>query len=360
MGEVKGCMILSGETKKRYGAFWEGGAYGRCCLYLTAPSGANSAGRPVPADVAQAWEDLDLRTQIALWDAENTLYYADGFPSVFTNFGPGCLAAMIGGTYRWARDTVWFENEPVITDWEGAPAPVLDRESAMYRLADTLTEKLMAAGEGRFFTSVTDIGGTYDILAALRGTQALLLDLYEHPKEVLAYAERLRPVWIEYFRQYAERAIARQGGMTSWMPIWSDKPWYPLQCDFSAMISPEMFGEFILPGLRYYTERIDRSVYHLDGPGELPHVRHLLSLPRLSAIQWTPGSGNEDVGHERWFGLYEEIQAAGKGLVLLGVHPEELERLLRHVSTKGLYVSCGAGAGDAKELIRMADGYGVK
>jgi 5-methyltetrahydrofolate--homocysteine methyltransferase len=269
---------------------------------------------------------------------------------------------MLGGTCKWAEETVWFENEPVITDWESAPAPVLDRDAAMYRLADALTEKLMAAGRdgGRFFTSITDIGGTYDILAALRGTQALLMDLYEHPAEVRAYAERLRPAWVGYFRQYAGRAIARQGGMTAWMPIWSDKPWYPLQCDFSAMISPEMFGEFILPDLRYYTEQMDRSVYHLDGPGERPHLRRLLSLPRLNAIQWTPGPGSDGAGDERWFGLYEEIQAAGKGLVLLGVRPEELEPLLRHVSAKGLYVTCRAGAGDAQELIRMADGYGVK
>ena len=349
-------MILSDETKRRYSAFWACEAAGRCCLYLTAPSGTGSTDRPVAIDVAQAWEDLDFRVRRAVWDAERSRYYAEGFPSVFVNFGPGCLAAMIGGTYRWAEGTVWFENEPVIAGWESAPAPVLYRESPMYRLADALTEKLIEAGRGRFYTSLTDIGGTYDILAALRGTQALLLDLYEHPEEVLAYAQRLRPVWMGYFLQYAKRSAARQGGVTAWMPIWSDRPWYPLQCDFSAMISPEMFGEFILPDLRYYTEQIGRSVYHLDGPGELPHVRHLLSLPRLNAIQWTPGSGSEDVGHPRWFGLYEEIQAAGKGLVLLGVRPDELETLLRHVSPKGLYISCRARAEDAGEVVRIAEG----
>ena len=352
-------MLLSDETKKRYGAFWAGEAYGRCCLYLTAHTGAR--GRPAASGIAQAWEDADLRTQMALWDTENTLYYAEGFPSVFTNFGPGCLAAMLGGTYRWARDTVWFENEQVITDWDAPPAPALHRDSAMYRMAEALTEQLLSAGENRFFTSVTDMGGAYDILAALRGTQTLLLDLYDRPDAVLSYIERLQPAWLAYFRHCAGRALARQGGMTAWMPIWSDRPWYPLQCDFSAMISPEMFARFVLPDLRWQTERLDRSVYHLDGPGQLPHLRHLLSLPRLNAIQWTPGTGNEDLHHERWFGLYEEIQAAGKGLVLLGVRPDKLETLLRRVSARGLYVSCrAANAAEAGELIRMADSFGVK
>lgn len=352
-------MILSDETKKRYDAFWAGDAYERCCLYLTSPSGAGNS-PPVPADLAQKWEDAGFRARQAVRQTNNTLYYADGFPSVFPNFGPGCLAAMLGGSYQWAEGTVWFENAPVVTDWSNPPAPTLRRDSAMYQLVEELTGQLLHAGEELFFTSITDIGGSYDILASLRGTQNLLLDLYMEPAAVKAYVQRLQPVWMGYFQHCASRLIARQGGMTSWMPIWSDKPYYPLQCDFSAMISPEMFGEFVLPDLRWQTQRMDRSIYHLDGPGQLPHVRRLLSLPRLDAIQWVPGSGAQDVCDEHWFGLYEEIQAAGKGLVLLGVALEGLEKLLRHVSTRGLYISCGADAATAEEVIRIADGYGVK
>jgi len=353
-------MHPSPQSQQRLHAFWACDAYERCCLHITASAGKQ--GRPTPpADVTQAWEDLDLRTQAALWNIENTLHFAEAVPSVFVNFGPGCLAAMIGGTHRWAPSTVWFENEPVIAGWQNPPPPVLNKKGEMYRLADAFTEKLLAAGEGKFLTSVTDIGGSYDILAALRGTQALLLDLYDNPEEVKAYAERLQPVWMAYFNRYAERTIARQGGVTNWMSIWSDTPWYPLQCDFSYMISPDMFAEFILPDLHWYTERLHRSVYHLDGPGELPHVRHLLSLPRLNAIQWTAGDGNEPIWHERWYPLFEEIQSAGKGLVLLGVPPEHLEPLLRRLSTKGLYISTrAANAAQANEIIRMAERYGVK
>ena len=351
---------MTTETKQRYHAFWDGNAFERCCLYLTGRSGAR--GGPRPESLTRKWEDPEYRAREALWHAENTIYYADAFPAAFVNCGPGCLSAMLGGTYRWAESTVWFENEPVITDWATAPAPALQRSSTMYQLVDTLTGRLLDAGKDgeNFFTTLTDIGGAYDILAALRGTQNLLLDLHDHPAKVIAWVERLRPVWLAYFRQYCARLLARQGCVTAWMRIWSDRPWYPLQCDFAAMISPEMFGAFVLPDLRRMTEQMDRSVYHLDGPGQLPHVEQLLSLPRLNAVQWTPGDGNESLGHPRWFGLYEEIQRAGKGLVLLGVKPGELEPLLRRVSTKGLYISCGADAATARELVRMAEKFGVK
>ena len=41
------------------------------------------------------------------------------------------------------------------------------------------------------------------------------------------------------------------------MPIYSEKPYYPLQCDFSAMISPDMFEEFVLPELRYHLSYLE-------------------------------------------------------------------------------------------------------
>ena len=350
------CMILNDEQKKHYEAFWAGDAYGRCCLNITAPAPKEGAAPAEPGEPAQKWEDARRRLERFIWDLERTAFFADAFPGFFVDFGPGNLTSMIGGTHKWAWDTVWFENEQVITDWETPPLPAVDKNSQMYRLVEELTSCMLNAGEGRFLTSITDFGGTYDIIAALRGTQTLLTDLYEYPDEIKAYAGKLRPVWMSYFNEQANRLLARQGGMTSWMPIWSNRPYCPLQCDFSAMISPDMFEEFILPDLRYQTENLPRSIYHWDGPGEIPHLKHLLSLPRLNAIQWTPGAGRENVGHECWFGLYEEIQAAGKGLVLLGMDPDNLENLLKHVSSKGLYIQTGAkDAAHAFELIRAAE-----
>ncbi|MCL2508743.1 MAG: hypothetical protein FWF05_06165 [Oscillospiraceae bacterium] len=349
---------LSDTAKKRYTAFWDNDAFGRFCLHLSMRLNKTEAPPAAPEDVAGRWEDIDYRTRHYDWQAASSRFFAEGFPRSFVNFGPGCLAAMIGGSYKWAEDTVWFENGKVITDWDSPPPPALDEASAMYRLTKALTQSLLDSGQS--CVSVSDMGGTYDIVAALRGTQDLLMDLYEYPEQVKAYVKKLQPVWRDYFLRYAGRLIAAQGGMTSWMPIWSDKTYYPLQCDFSAMISPDMFEEFVLPDLAYQSGYMKRSVYHLDGPGELPHLRHLLSLPRLNAIQWTSGAGNPDVDDACWHDLYREIQAAGKGLVLLGVRPENLESLLDSFSPKGLFVSCGVSdEAQAKELIRAADCRGA-
>ena len=346
-------MLITEEQARRYTAFWDRTPTDRACLYLSSWDGA--AGFAQPETPIQKWEDLDYREALDVYCIRHTRYHAEGFPSVFTNFGPGCLSAMIGGSFKSAPDTVWFETMPhFIEDFDAPPMPVLRRESPMYRLVEDYSERLLSHGD-LFYTSVCDIGGTFDIIASLRGTENLLYDLYDYPDEVKAFRDRLEPLWKDYFLEQTRRLFERQGCMTSWMPIWSDKAYYTLQCDFCAMLSPQMFGAFILPDLRVQTEMMPRSVYHLDGPGELPHLDQLLSLPRLNAIQWVSGAGNPPSDDPCWFDTIKRIQAAGKGVILLGVRIEALETLLKNVSQTGLYITCGVrDEKEAAEIEEMA------
>ena len=145
------------------------------------------------------------------------------------------------------------------------------------------------------------------------------------------------------------------------MPIWCRQCYAPLQCDFSAMLSPDMFKEFVLPDLVELTEFLDKSIYHLDGPGEIPHVDHLLTIPRLNAIQWTSGAGNCDVTDACWFEMYDKIQAAGKGLVLFVERPDQLEPLLHHLSPRGVFLSVYPKDDyDAGKIIEMIEKIGAR
>lgn len=335
--------MLSEASKKRYSAFWQNEATDRFLVYLSAPDGSKS---PAP-DFSGLTEDevnwkvrMDFEFRV-LREKERILhtnYYCDGFPTVFTDFGPGSLAACIGGNFQVAKDTVWFDRNPIIKNWDSYPEIKIYRNSEMWQATDTYTKMLCESGKGIFYTSIADIGGTLDIAASLRGTSELLFDVYDNPEQVKELVKKIQPVWKEAFFHLKSITDSYQDGVTSWMPIWCEKAYFPLQCDFSAMLSADMFEEFVLPDLIYQTEYLDHSIYHLDGPGELQHVDHLLSIPRLNAIQWIPGAGNADVADECWFELYQKIQAGGKGLVLFVNRPELLENLLKHISPKGVYI----------------------
>lgn len=335
--------MLSEESKKRYSAFWANDAIDRFLVFLSAP-GEDMPPAPQFPELSQEeinWKvrmDFDFRVQQDLAWAQHTNFYCDGFPSIFTNFGPGSLAACIGGNFELAKDTIWFDRNPIIQDWNNYPEIKLYKDSVMWKATDEYTKRLCEAGKGIFYTSIADIGGTYDIIASLRGSQELLYDMYDYPEKVKELAKKIQPIWKEEFFHLKAITDQYQDGVTSWMPIWCKDAYFPLQCDYSAMVSPDMFEEFILPDLVYQTEYLDHSIYHLDGPGQLPHLDHLLSIPRLNAIQWMPGAGNADVGDPCWFDMYDKIQAAGKGLVMYIHQPELLENLLKHISPKGVYI----------------------
>ena len=93
--------MITEEVKRQHEAFWHQEAFGRCCLYLTAPK-AETPPREKPRDLKQMWEDIPWRVRREQQSLEDTLLLGDAIPSVFTNFGPGCLTACIGGTHKWS------------------------------------------------------------------------------------------------------------------------------------------------------------------------------------------------------------------------------------------------------------------
>jgi hypothetical protein len=106
------------------------------------------------------------------------------------------------------------------------------------------------------------------------------------------------------------------------------------QCDFSAMISADMFAEFMLPVLSEMCERVSYCMYHWDGPGAICHQELLLSIEKLAMLQWTPGAGAEPAWHSRWWPLYHRTVDAGKRIFIGGGDLEALRRLRKEFGAK--------------------------
>jgi 5-methyltetrahydrofolate--homocysteine methyltransferase len=128
------------------------------------------------------------------------------------------------------------------------------------------------------------------------------------------------------------------------------------QCDFSAMISPAMFADFMMPVLKEMTARVDHCIYHWDGPGAIPHHDLLLSLPDLDVLQWTPGAGAALTTDPCWWPLYHKtIDAEKKVMIgiegiddLLAMHREfgpKLKQFLIQMRAESL--------NEAKEILRL-------
>jgi len=106
------------------------------------------------------------------------------------------------------------------------------------------------------------------------------------------------------------------------------------QCDFSCMISSEMFMEFEIPHLIQEAKVLDNSEYHLDGPGAIKHLPAICQVEDIDVIQWVPGAG--EPSGKNWLPLYKEIDALGKGQILFA-NQEEIKRLLTELKSHKLF-----------------------
>lgn len=239
---------------------------------------------------------------------EAARYYGDAYPKWWPNFGPGVLAAFLGAGVQWKPETAWFT--PLTLASLADLHPVYDPTNIWWQRVQEFVRSAVAAWGNQVAVGHTDLGGVLDVLASLRGTSQLLLDLCDAPEEVERLEVRITALWLRYYDELCALTEPIGHGTTCWGPCWFPGRGYMLQSDFSYMISPQMFERFVLPNLATCCEAMDYPFYHLDGPGQIKHLDMLLSLPRLRGIQWVPGEGNPPP--EEWLPLLKRIRDGGK------------------------------------------------
>jgi hypothetical protein len=316
------------EVRERLRVWWEGGEIGRPFLRLTAPreeplEDIPALPRPEGWLTHYSTMDFEYRVNNDIRRCVNQHYLADAVPTVHPCMGPNSLALYLGCTAVEAPGTVWFE--PCIDDPDDFEF-AYDPDNFYWDFTLRLTRALQEEGTGKFLFDFPDLIEGLDTLGAMRGTEKLLVDLIERPDWVHRSLRRITDLYFHYYDILYDLMRDEVGGSHFW--AWAPGRVAKLQCDISAMISPDMFAEFMVPVLREMCERLSYTIYHWDGPGALPHLDHLLSIPDLDAIQWTPGAGIEGCAHRRWWPLYHRILEAGKA-VFVGVGSLESLKAMR-------------------------------
>jgi hypothetical protein len=348
------------KIRQDYGLWWEG-KLKRPLIHVSMDG--YPADRPEPALPARWFTshyDLSVTPEAIVdrWDYNfsRKRWLGDGFPHIWPNFGPGVMPGLMGATLVNDEATTWFyPPEPkAIGDLHFRYQTnnlYLERIKALSRLSVERWQGLVQIG-------MTDLGGNLDVLSTYRPSEALLLDLYDHPEEVKRLAWETHDLWWRYYNEINSVLRPVNPGYTAWTPIFSAQPYYMLQCDFCYMISPAMCDEFVKPELAATCRKLTNSFYHLDGVGELPHLDSLLSIPELKGVQWIPGAGKPGMAH--WPEVYRRIRKAGK-LVQIGGRPEVLDAVAEQVgSAEGIITFTTFEPSQEKEARAFLKRYGAE
>jgi hypothetical protein len=289
-----------------------------------------------PASLEQRWLDPEYRARQAEYELAHTYFGGEAFPYYLPHIGPGNLATFIGSRPSYDAETVWYE--PCITDPDAHPALRFDPANPHFQEQMALVERGLSLSRGRFLVALPDLIENVDILASLRGTESLLLDMIERPHFVQRRVQEINDVFFQAFELIHRRVRDAWGGSCFVFSLWGPGRTAKVQCDACACFSPEMFARFVAPALGEQCRWLDHSLFHLDGTQCIVHLEGLLAIEGLDAVEFTPQAGKPQGGDPAWYDLYRRIRAGGKSVQAVEVKPREVIPLIEAVGPEGLYV----------------------
>ena len=322
-------------------------------------------GRPRPAAplLTQATcADLSIPADALIdrldWELAQRIYLGDAFPAVGMEcFGPGVAAAFIGARLDNSTGGVWFHPP--------SDCPIhdihfhYDPDNQWLRRVKEICAAGIRRWQGQVLIGMTDLGGVVDVLSTFRPGEQLLMDLYDYPDEVKRLTWEAHDLWHRFYRDINDTLQPLNPGYSDWSRIYSDRPFSMLQCDFSYMIGPAMFEEFVKPELDASCRKLDRSFYHLDGPGELPHLDSLVQIQHLGGVQWVPSPGDTNA---HWPLIARKVHAAGKRIQVLRGGFESIDLIMQTIGTgRGIqHSTIGAPLDVESEIRRRLARYGIR
>ena len=288
---------------------------------------------PAPRDLNQKWFDPEWRADYLDWYVAHSSLMADMLPVANTQLGPGSLAAILGGVFEGGEDTIWIHPNPNYSD-----DIVFNPNHPNYLLHKDLLKACKRKAQGHYYVGMPDLMEGLDVLAAIKGTDQVLLDTVMQPEMLEHQMQQINDIYFQVFDELYD--IIREGDemafcyFSSWAPGKMSK----LQSDISTMISVDDYRRFVQPFIREQCQKIDYTLYHLDGVGAMHHLDALLEIKELNAIQWTPGVGEPQGGSPKWYDLYKKILAHGKSIMACWVTLDELRPLLDNIGGDGVHL----------------------
>lgn len=282
------------------------------------------------------WKDMDDKYQDPQRIVDRYRYFCqthaflgESFPNLNIDFGPGSLASYLGSEIGFKEDTVWFNK--CLDSWDGVPKLTFDPENKWFKKHLQLAKDCQALAGDDFYVDMPDFMENIDVLASLRGAQDILFDLLDEPEMIGERIQEVTDIYYEYYDRFYDVIKDEEGGNAyTVFQIWGPGRTVKLQCDFSAMMSPEDFRKYIQPSLRSQSENVDHVLYHLDGPAAIKHMDALMEIEGIDALQWTSGDAGPDGTLPDWDVIYDKAIAAGKS-IWVKVYSGEFEDWIRNV-----------------------------
>jgi hypothetical protein len=265
---------------------------------------------------------------------ESRLFLAESAPCAWNGHATGLLPAVMAGAMvrrSSAPLTIWID--PVEGLYE-RPLPEFDETCPVYGFALQMMRRHLEVFAADCLLGSNSLLDPLTTLSLMRGVTELCVDLVERPEVVLRWCERLTDLYVRIVSEF--RAVRSESGRyedLSWTGMWAPWDFQTAQCDFSVMLSSEMFDRFVRPELERQVGLFQGTIWHLDGSHQVHHLEAICSFEKIRAIQWVE---NERKRAMERVDLFRRIRQLGKSLIIECADPDEAVALTKELGKDGL------------------------
>ncbi len=352
-------MSTPEEIVQRHRLFWRRGdtdrPIGTCWIGSRLPDELYAAARSIPVGRVMA-SDVHVEEFLVDYDRLQAIHQSvddDSFWVASPFFGLPWVEAILGCPVYYSGETFWVD--PIWPEWPAEiELPLPEGEAWLGKLLE-FTRALVERAGGRYGVATTLMRGPSDLAAAVRGHEAMIYDLYDHPAELERLLDVVTRIWIDVARRQLDVTPPIAGGYVSnFYRAWAPDRIVFTQEDASASYSPTLFRRFLLPADRAIADAFPCSIMHVHSPTVWP-VEQWLEIDSLSCVEINYDNNGPRL--PELLPLLRQIQER-KPLIIRGeLTVDEIGWIKRGLSPNGLLLNLVAwSVEDARTLVAALKG----
>ena len=177
-------------------------------------------------------------------------------------------------------------------------------------------KKLNDLSQGRFPVGAPIMRGEGDTVGALIGQTEFVYALYEEPEIIKKTLRKVVDSFLDIYAEMHRRNKPFHGGSSiGFYHVWAPGESLWFQEDISALLSPELYREFLLENERYFCGKYQYTLMHLH-PSSFHLLDDILCNENLKVLQVNKDVGGPSVN--QMLPYFKKVLEKKRGLVVWG------------------------------------------
>lgn len=326
------------EARERHRAFWAGKSLGRPLIYAVA---RNPEYRCVSWESSASRKSCDLNPFWHLNRIENDLsgivFTGDAMPAANLMVGLDITNTVMlaGGDYEYSSNGGQVYYKPGSFKLDKPIRPFTPDNPLAVSLMACYDAVIHAVGNRGFVNAPMSL----DPLSSLYGMLGtdFLKALIKRPDLIKQRVSELTASYLDFYDYFYDYLKAKGYGESgSWLNVFCEEKFESVRCDFTVMLSTEMFREFAAPMLTQICGHMDRSLFNMSSVAHYRFAEALGDISGLDGFFWNYEPHIE--GIKDYLPQLKRLKSLKPCLELVCYSVEDAELATRTLGSDGLYI----------------------